>query len=247
MHKVFRRIKMKNIISKTIFTIVLICIISLSISCKQKSVAESTSEIPSYGIKVNLVVDTKEGNNELNKNTISLIKQLLKKRAAGINENYDVRFDSDNQEFTIKLPGLKKSEMEKVEQTFIPESKTIEFKKKTNDEWVSTGLTGLQVESANISYDHRSSQPRIFIQFNNKGKKLFAEITEELQDKPLGIFFGNEMLSDPIIKEPILNGQAIITSGNLSQEGAEEIVNSFKASNNPVDIKITKLEEYTSE
>ncbi len=83
--------------------------------------------------------------------------------------------------------------------------------------WKETALNGEHFESATVEFD-QLLQPYVAIQFNNEGAKLFSELTERNIGKPLAIFVGGDLISDPIVQVQISDGRASISGGFNLQE-----------------------------
>mgnify|MGYP000328910126 CR=1 FL=1 len=74
--------------------------------------------------------------------------------------------------------------------------------------------------------------------FNGEGKKIFAELTKRLVGKRLGIFVGGQLLTDPTVNTPILDGSARIT-GNYTIQSATELANGINTGIVPAPIYLT--------
>ncbi len=109
------------------------------------------------------------------------------------------------------------------------------------DPWKDTGLTGEHFVRADVMTDNLF-QTYISIQFNDKGAKLFEEITEKNVGKPLAIFVGGEFISAPNVNEKIAGGQARIT-GNFTPEETQEYARDLNTGAIPAPIVLTG--EYT--
>jgi SecD/SecF fusion protein len=72
---------------------------------------------------------------------------------------------------------------------------------------------------ASVGYDELN-RPIVHIQVKNKQK--FAEITGRLVGKPLAIYLDDTMLSDPVVQQPLTDGNATIT-GNYTIDEAREL------------------------
>lgn len=55
------------------------------------------------------------------------------------------------------------------------------------------------------------SQPQVRIEFDSVGARLFGQITTRLVGQPLGIFLDEELISAPIVQQPLTDGNAVIT------------------------------------
>ncbi len=82
-------------------------------------------------------------------------------------------------------------------------------------------LTGEHLTSAKVMFD-KNSLAAVAFSFDNYGSKIFAEITKKNSGRRLAIILDNKLLSSPVINEPILGGNGII-SGNFTIESANEL------------------------
>jgi preprotein translocase subunit SecD len=78
-------------------------------------------------------------------------------------------------------------------------------------------LTGYYLNpNAHVVIDQTTNEPRVAMQFNDEGAKLFDEITGRLVGKRLGIFLDTQMISAPTVKDRIPGGNAVIENIKLS-------------------------------
>ncbi len=108
---------------------------------------------------------------------------------------------------------------------------------KQNGQWQYTGLTGKQLQRASVTFDSRTGEPEVSLEFNKEGAKLFGEITGRNINKPVAIFLDNYPLSIPIVREKITSGQAVI-SGSFKLAEAKELARRLSAGALPVPIKL---------
>ncbi len=147
----------------------------------------------------------------------------------------------------IEIPNV--SDPKKAKE-FLGETAELEFKRpiegfNNSQSWVSTGLTGNDLRKALISTNPGNGEWVVSLEFNDKGTKKFAKLTQELVGKPMAIFFNRELQSSPVIQEPILGGKAQITGGEggFKYEDAKQMVDLLNAGALPVPAKI--IEENT--
>lgn len=100
-----------------------------------------------------------------------------------------------------------------------------------------TELSGQHLNSAQMQFDQQTGQPIIGLEFNDEGKKLFAEITERNVGKPLAIFLDGYLISAPRVNEAIRDGQAVIT-GQFTLDEAKELAMRLNAGALPVPINL---------
>ncbi len=103
-------------------------------------------------------------------------------------------------------------------------------------------LTGQYFKRAEVGFDQGSNRPIIHFEFNDEGGRMFAEVTQRLVGKPLGIFLDNELLTAPIVQEPITGGQGVIR-GQFTLDSARQLVIQLNAGALPVPVRV--IEERT--
>lgn len=104
-------------------------------------------------------------------------------------------------------------------------------------EWKDTGLTGKQLSRANVDFNNPTGLPQVALEFNNEGKKLFAEITRRNVGKPLAVFLDSQPISIPTVQQAIEGGNAVI-SGDFSLQEAKLLAQRLNTGALPVPIKI---------
>ena len=144
----------------------------------------------------------------------------------------------------VEIPAVKDLNQAK---KFLGETAELSFKKELKEgsgQWVETGLTGNDLSRANVGTSS-SGQWVVELEFNDKGTKKFADLTQELVGKPMAIFFNGELTSAPVIREAIIGGHAQISGGDsgFPYEEAKEMVDLLNAGALPVPAKI--IEENT--
>jgi preprotein translocase subunit SecD len=102
-------------------------------------------------------------------------------------------------------------------------------------------VSGTQIIKAQQSYD-QDGKPDIEIGFNTAGAKRFGRVTQENVGKPFAIILDGRVLSAPVINEPILGGNALIT-GNFTVQSANDLAVSLASGKLPV--KLVPIEERT--
>jgi len=103
--------------------------------------------------------------------------------------------------------------------------------------FVPTKLTGAYLQKASLQFDSRTSAPRIVLTFTDEGKKLFSDITRENVGKRVAIYLDGAPLSTPVVREPILDGNAEIT-GSFNVAEAKELVGRMNSGALPVPITL---------
>ena len=104
-------------------------------------------------------------------------------------------------------------------------------------QYISTELTGRYLERAALEFDINTREPRVLLQFNDAGTKLFAEITKNNIGKTVAIYLDGAPISTPVVQEEIPNGQAVI-SGSFTPTEAKQLVGRLNSGALPVPISL---------
>src|SRR5215467_7412714 len=83
-------------------------------------------------------------------------------------------------------------------------------------------VAGSDLTDAQPGFDQRTSEPIVQFRFNSSGARKFAQATQENVGRPFAIVLDNEVISAPVIREPILQGSGQI-SGSFSVQGANDL------------------------
>lgn len=105
------------------------------------------------------------------------------------------------------------------------------------DEWKVTGLSGKQLQRAEVAQDQRTSQVQVSLQFNDEGTKLFGDITGRNVGKPVAIFLDGSPISIPRVNEAILSGSAVI-SGSFTFQDAKLLAQRLNSGALPVPVEL---------
>ncbi len=101
-------------------------------------------------------------------------------------------------------------------------------------------LTGKDLTRGQADYSQESGalrEPVVRLEFNEEGKKKFADLTTRNVGKFIAIYLDNVQLTAPKVNEAITDGNAII-SGSFTMEGAKELARRLNAGALPVPIKL---------
>lgn len=104
-------------------------------------------------------------------------------------------------------------------------------------DFVATKLTGRFLNRAALEFDSTTGVPAISLQFNDEGSTLFEEITDRNVQYPVGIFLDGMLISNPVVREKIIGGQARI-SGQFTVDEAKNLVRGLNTGALPVPIAL---------
>jgi len=155
--------------------------------------------------------------------TVEILKQRLS--AAGYND-FEVKETGGGMLLVaVSLAAVsEKVEVAQVENLLIRQG-VLEFREQKSDgissasEW-STAMDGSLIdrESVTFSTGNDRATKEIAFSFNEKGKKLFEEITARNRGRTLGIFLDGKLLTAPTVMEAIRDGKAVITGAYHNTE-----------------------------
>ncbi|MEJ0077052.1 MAG: protein translocase subunit SecD [Alphaproteobacteria bacterium] len=101
-------------------------------------------------------------------------------------------------------------------------------------------VSGEDLTDAQPGFDQRTSEPIVSFKFNINGARRFAQATQENVGRPFAIVLDDEVISAPVIREPILGGSGQI-SGSFTVQGATDLAILLRAGALPA--KLTPIEQ----
>ena len=103
-------------------------------------------------------------------------------------------------------------------------------------------VSGGDLTDAQPGFDQRSNEPIVSFRFNTSGSRKFAQATTENVGQPFAIVLDNEVISAPVIREPITGGSGQI-SGSFTVQSANDLSILLRAGALPAPLTI--IEERT--
>jgi preprotein translocase subunit SecD len=103
-------------------------------------------------------------------------------------------------------------------------------------------VSGGDLTDAQPGFDQRTNEPIVQFRFNTSGARKFAQVTQENVGKPFAIILDNEVISAPVIREPITGGSGQI-SGSFTVQSANDLSILLRAGALPAPLTI--IEERT--
>ena len=107
---------------------------------------------------------------------------------------------------------------------------------------MQTLIQGADVVDAQPAFDSRTKEPVVTFKLSPRGARRFGSVTQENVGRPLAIVLDDEVISAPVIREPILGGSGQI-SGNFTVEFANNLAIMLRAGALPA--KFTVIEKGT--
>jgi len=108
---------------------------------------------------------------------------------------------------------------------------------KEDPSYIPTPLTGALLQKATLQFDQTTQEPQVLLTFNEEGRKLFADITKANVNKTIAIYLDGSPISQPVVREPITDGNAQI-SGKFSVPEARELVGRLNSGALPVPVTL---------
>ena len=130
----------------------------------------------------------------------------------------------------IELPGIK--DPDKAIAT-IGKTAMLEFK----DEDGNTLLTGTDLKDAQPAMNQQNNQCVVNLEFSTEGADKFADATLNNVGRTIAILLDGEVLTSPVVREPIMGGRAEI-SGQRDLEEAQRLAVLLRSGALPVKVNI---------
>jgi len=172
-------------------------------------------------------VDTPEA--PVDSDAVNRVVEIIRNRVDQLGVAEPVIARQGERRVLVQLPGVTDPQraVEVIGRTAL-----LEFK----DEEGNTLLTGAHLKNAQVQYD-RFGRPVVSIAFDEEGAKLFAQATTTNVGKPIGIYLDGNLISNPVVQEPIMGGEAQIT-GRFSLEEAQNLAILLRAGALPVKVDV---------
>lgn len=147
--------------------------------------------------------------------------------------------EGDSYRLIVELAGIKDvgEAIKMIGETPFLDFREVIINDQQQIQFIPTILTGRYVKGAQLDFDQTTGAPKVNIQFNDEGAKIFEELTVRNVGKPLAIFLDNIEIERPVVQEKISGGRAQIT-GKFTSDEAKKMVERFNAGALPAAIKI---------
>ena len=195
-----------------------------------------------------LVLEAQPANNAIvTPDMMSSLQFAIENRVNKLGVSETVVQRAGDKRLVVEIPDVSDLNQAKA---YIGETAELDFRKPvmTKDgevDWIPTGLTGKQLNRANLSTNSQNGQWVVDLEFNGEGTKMFGDLTKKMVGQQMAIFFNGELQSAPVIREPIMGGRAQISGGDngFAYDEAKKMVDLLNAGALPVPAKI--IEENT--
>ncbi|MGH7119845.1 MAG: protein translocase subunit SecD [Acetobacteraceae bacterium] len=102
-----------------------------------------------------------------------------------------------------------------------------------------TAVDGANLTDAQAGQDPQSGQWVVNFTFDSVGAREFGDITRQNVGRPFAIVLDNQVISAPVIREPILGGRGQI-SGNFSAQSATDLALLLRAGALPAPLNVVE-------
>lgn len=181
------------------------------------------------GLHVVLQAEETEGQT-VTSDTISKSIGVLRNRIDNLGVKEPVIYPQGSDRIVVEIAGVDDPE-EAV--NIIKNTAQLEFQ----DEEGNVLVTGKDLKDAQASPGVGGKSATVDLEFNDAGTQLFKEATADNVGKPLAIVIDNEIISAPIVNEPIPSGRAQI-SGSFTAEEAQNLAVLLRSGALPVSFSI---------
>ena len=158
------------------------------------------------------------------------LKEVMRKRVDSIGVSEPIIQLEGNDRMIVELAGVDNPD-EAIE--LIGRTAKLEFRD-PNGEVI---LSGSDLADAEGVMNNSTGEATIALTFNEEGKQKFADATTMYVGQKISIYLDDQLLMDPVVNEPILNGEASITGG-YSLESAIAQAAVLKGGALPVNVEI---------
>ena len=100
-------------------------------------------------------------------------------------------------------------------------------------------VSGGELTDAQPGFDQRSGEPIVSFRFNTSGSRKFAQATSDNVGQPFAIVLDNEVISAPVIREPITGGSGQIF-GSFTVQAANDLSILLRAGALPAPLTIVE-------
>lgn len=172
-------------------------------------------------------VDTPQA--QVNDDAVQRVVKILERRVNELGLTEPIIQRQGERRIIVELPGI--NDPEKAID-MLGKTALLEFQ----DESGQVVLSGTDLKDAKAQMD-QSKRPLVGIEFSDEGGKKFAELTAKNVGKPISILLDKQVLTSPVVQEPITGGKAVIT-GNRSMEEAERLAILLRSGALPVKVEV---------
>ena len=199
---------------------------------------EASGEINIEGSSEGVTVEGQPAENNAERST-ETPRASLRRLAAEATAGEVTAPDQPAEATQENLPELTPEELEQIKsQLQDSEGNPIDLSALQQPQFNPTGLSGKNLTRASVVFEQQGmGSPQVSLEFDDEGRKLFAEVTERNVGKRVAIMIDGVIISAPVVQEKITEGNAVIT-GNFTIDEAKELARNLNQGALPVPIEL---------
>ncbi|EHQ88018.1 protein translocase subunit SecD [Desulfosporosinus youngiae] len=217
--------------------VALVLLVAVAVGLSIKPLVDPEKGIPlgldlRGGVHLVLQAEQAENGPAITKDDIDKAKAIIENRVndLGVSEPI-VQADYNNKRIIVDLAGVTDPD------------KAVDILKTTakltfRDPQGNVVLEGDDLKDAKGGQDQGQGYV-VSLTFSSEGAKKFGEITTQLIGQRLGVYLDQELLTNPTVNTPILNGQAVITGYATLEDAAADAV-LMRSGSLPVSLSIAE-------
>lgn len=168
---------------------------------------------------------------KINDDALNRVVKIIDKRVNELGLTEPIVQRQGAKRVIVELPGIKDPEKAI---DMLGKTALLEFVDPTGQ----TVLTGKDLKDSQAQMG-QGNKPVVALEFSDEGTAKFADLTTKNVGKPIAILLDKEMLTNPVVSEPIRGGKAVIT-GNRSMEEAQNLAILLRSGALPVKVEIVE-------
>ncbi len=197
------------------------------------------------GTSITLQADMKDTPKDQQKAAIESVKSVIERRVNlfGVSEPVVQTATVNNQQrIIVELPGVTDLN---AAVGLVGTTAKLEFRQMkdattsalpTLENTIPTGLSGADLKTAQASFNQQTGAPVVTFQVIPQSQQKFFNNTQKLVGKPMVIFLDTQVISAPVVQEPIRdNGQI---SGNFTSAQVSQLATLLNAGSLRVPLKL---------
>ncbi|MBU2700894.1 preprotein translocase subunit SecD [Sporomusaceae bacterium BoRhaA] len=175
-------------------------------------------------------VDTPEA--QVDDDAVQRVVKIIERRVNELGLTEPIIQRQGDRRIIVELPGVKDPD---AAIALIGKTALMEFQ----DESGATVLTGKDLKDAKAEID-QSKRNLVNLEFTPEGAKAFGDLTTKNVGKHISILLDKQVLTSPVVNEPITGGKAMIT-GNRTIEEAQNLAILLRSGSLPVKVEVMEL------
>ncbi len=111
-----------------------------------------------------------------------------------------------------------------------------------NDYVYKTVMTGRYLKTARVVFNPTTNEPEVEFELNAEGAKIFRDYTSRHVGDVLAIVLDKQVISAPVIKDPITKGRGVIT-GNFTVDEAKALAVQLRYGALPIPMRVVAVDQ----